>query len=84
MAFLPLRARSAEGEGGEATELGRQAVDGERLTERVGVQAPAPRCRTPPASPGIAEYVTTGWPTTSHNGPAAQALAHDYVDGPVT
>jgi hypothetical protein len=34
--------------------------------------------------PGVVEYVTTGWPAASHNGPAAQALAHDHVTGPVT
>jgi Protein of unknown function (DUF3105) len=34
--------------------------------------------------PGVVEYVTTGWPETSHNGPAAQALAHDHVTAPVT
>ncbi len=34
--------------------------------------------------PGVAAYVTTGWPQASRNGPAAQALAHDHVPGPVT
>jgi uncharacterized protein DUF3105 len=34
--------------------------------------------------PGVTEYVTTGWPQASHNGPAADALAHDHVDGPLT
>lgn len=34
--------------------------------------------------PGVTAYVTTGWPTASHNGPAAQALSHDHLDGPVT
>jgi hypothetical protein len=34
--------------------------------------------------PGVVEYVTTGWPAASHNGPAAQALAHDHVTAPVT
>ena len=34
--------------------------------------------------PGVVAYVTTGWPQASHNGPAAQALAHDHVPGPVT
>jgi hypothetical protein len=33
--------------------------------------------------PGVAAYVTTGWPQSSHNGPAGQALAHDHVTGPV-
>jgi uncharacterized protein DUF3105 len=34
--------------------------------------------------PGVTAYVTTGWPAASHNGPAAQALAHAHVIRPVT
>ena len=48
------------------------------------VQAPAHQVPNTSGIPGVTEYVTTGWPTISHNGPAAQALAHDHVDGPVT
>jgi hypothetical protein len=33
---------------------------------------------------GVVAYDTTGWPTASHNGPAAKALGHNHVDGPVT
>jgi Protein of unknown function (DUF3105) len=33
---------------------------------------------------GVVAYDTTGWPTTSHNGLAAQALPHNHVPGPVT
>jgi hypothetical protein len=33
---------------------------------------------------GVTEYDTTGWPAASHNGPAAQALRHNHVNGPVT
>jgi hypothetical protein len=32
---------------------------------------------------GVVAYVTTGWPATSNNGPAAKALRHNHVDGPV-
>ena len=32
---------------------------------------------------GVVAYDTTGWPATSHNGPASQALGHDHVPGPV-
>jgi hypothetical protein len=32
---------------------------------------------------GVVAYVTTGWPTTSNNGPAAKALPHNHVTGPV-
>ncbi len=33
---------------------------------------------------GVVAYDTTGWPSTSHNGPAEQALPHNHVPGPVT
>ena len=32
---------------------------------------------------GVVAYDTAGWPTASRNGPAAQALSHDHVAGPV-
>ncbi len=32
---------------------------------------------------GVVAYDTTGWPSTSHNGPASQALRHSHVAGPV-
>ena len=48
------------------------------------VQAAAHQAPNTSGIPGVVEYVTTGWPATSHNGPAAHALAHDHVTGPVT
>jgi hypothetical protein len=33
---------------------------------------------------GVVAYDTAGWPASSHNGPAAQALGHNHVPGPVT
>jgi hypothetical protein len=33
---------------------------------------------------GVTAYVTTGWPQSSKNGPAAKALGHNHVPGPVT
>ena len=33
---------------------------------------------------GVVAYDTAGWPTSSHNGPAAQALRHNHVSVPVT
>jgi len=33
---------------------------------------------------GVVAYNTTGWSATSHNGPAATALGHNHVTGPVT
>ncbi len=32
---------------------------------------------------GVVAYDTAGWPTASHNGPAARALGHAHVPGPV-
>lgn len=48
------------------------------------VQAAAHQVPDTSGIPGVVAYVTTGWPQASHNGPAAQALAHDHVPGPVT
>jgi hypothetical protein len=33
---------------------------------------------------GVVAYDTTGWPSSSHNGPANRALGHTHVPGPVT
>ncbi len=33
---------------------------------------------------GVVAYDTTGWPTSSRNGPANRALGHTHVPGPVT
>jgi len=33
---------------------------------------------------GVVAYDTAGWPSSSHNGPAAHALGHNHVPGPVT
>ena len=44
------------------------------------MQAPTHQVPNTSGIPGVTEYVTTGWPQTSHNGPAAQAQAHDHVD----
>ena len=48
------------------------------------VQAPAHQVANSSGIQGVVEYDTTGWPATSHNGPANEALAHDHVTGPVT
>jgi hypothetical protein len=32
---------------------------------------------------GVVAYDTAGWPAASHNGPAARALPHRHVNGPV-
>jgi hypothetical protein len=32
---------------------------------------------------GVVAYDTTGWPASSHNGPANRALGHTHVTGPV-
>ena len=48
------------------------------------VQAAAHQVPNTSGIPGVTKYVTTGWPAASRNGPAAEALAHDHVAGPVT
>jgi hypothetical protein len=47
------------------------------------VQAAAHQVPNTSGIPGVVEYVTTGWPPTSNNGPASEALEHDHVAGPV-
>jgi hypothetical protein len=48
------------------------------------VQAAAHQVPNTSGIPGVVEYVTTGWPAGSRNGPTAEALSHDHVTGPVT
>jgi len=48
------------------------------------VQPPALVVTNPTTIKGVVAYDTTGWPTTSNNGPADKALQHNHVDGPVT
>jgi hypothetical protein len=47
------------------------------------VEPPAKVVANPTSIKGVTAYDTTGWPTSSHNGPAAQALRHNHVSGPV-
>jgi len=54
------------------------------VTGTTTVQAAAHQVPNTSGIPGVTEYVTTGWPAASRNGPAAEALAHDHVAGPVT
>ena len=64
---------------GATAEVIPPGVTGQRT-----VQAAAHQVPNSSGIPGVTEYVTTGWPAASHNGPAAEALAHDHVTGPVT
>jgi Protein of unknown function (DUF3105) len=48
------------------------------------VQAAVPTVPDTSGISGVVAYDTTGWPQGSHNGPAAQALSHSHVAGPVT
>jgi hypothetical protein len=54
------------------------------VTGQTTVQTAAHQVPNTSGISGVTEYVTTGWPAASHNGPAAEALAHDHVTGPVT
>lgn len=47
------------------------------------VQPAALVVANPSTIKGVVAYDTSGWPTTSHNGPANRALGHRHVAGPV-
>ncbi len=64
--------------GGSSAEVMPPGVTGATTTQ--------PAALTVPNTTGIAgvvAYDTTGWPASSHNGPASQALGHAHVTGPV-
>jgi hypothetical protein len=65
-------------EGGSSAEVMPPGVTGPTTTQPAAVTVP----NTTGIS-GVVAYVTTGWPTTSNNGPASKALRHDHVTGPV-
>jgi len=65
--------------GGRATQVIPPGVGGGPTT----VQAAAHQVPNTSGISGVVEYVTTGWPLTSHNGPASEALSHEHVSGPV-
>jgi hypothetical protein len=48
------------------------------------VQQAALVVKNPTGIKGVVAYDTTGWPTSSNTGPAAKALGHNHVNGPVT
>jgi hypothetical protein len=68
----------AVGRGGSA-EVIPPGVSGTAVAQAAAHQVPDTS-----GIPGVTAYVTTGWPAGSRNGPAAQALAHAHVPGPVT
>ena len=68
--------------GGSSSASGEVIPPG--VTGTTTVQAAAHQVPNTSGIPGVSEYVTTGWPAASHNGPAAEVLAHDHVTGPVT
>ena len=47
------------------------------------VQGPALVVPNTTGISGVVAYDTTGWPSASHNGPAARALPHNHVSTPV-
>jgi hypothetical protein len=61
-----------------STEVMPPGVSGPTTTQPAAVTVP----NTTGIS-GVVAYVTTGWPATSHNGLASQALGHAHVTGPV-
>jgi hypothetical protein len=70
-----------------ASKLGKAALLADPRTDRdSGPATPRPR-RVLPFTPapigGVVASDTSGWPAASHNGPAARALPHSHVNGPV-
>jgi hypothetical protein len=65
--------------GGTSKEIIPPAVSGGTPV----VQPPALTVPNTSGIRGVLAYDTTGWPTSSNNGPAARALAHTHVPGPV-
>jgi len=79
IAALPSGGSSSSG-GGSSKEVIPPAVSG-------GTPRVQPAALVVPNTSGIrgvVAYDTTGWPSSSHNGPAARALGHSHVSGPVT
>lgn len=64
--------------GGASAEVMPPAVTGATTTEPAALTVPNTTSIT-----GVVAYDTTGWPTTSNNGPANRALGHNHVTGPV-
>src|SRR5712691_7336019 len=48
------------------------------------VEGPALTVTASTGISGVTAYDTTGWPTSSNNGPAGKARGHNHVNGPVT
>jgi hypothetical protein len=66
------------GGGSASAEVMPPAVTGSATTEPAALTIP-----NPTGISGLVAYDTTGWPTTSHNGPASKALGHNHVTGTV-
>jgi hypothetical protein len=69
---------AAVSSGGGSSEVIPPALAGATTTEPAAVTVPDTS-----GISGVVAYDTTGWPQTSHNGPANQALGHTHVLGPV-
>lgn len=70
---------ATRGGGGGSKEIMPPTVTGAAVS-----QGPAHVVANNTGISGVTAYVTTGWPTASNNGPAADALSHDHVTSPVT
>lgn len=66
--------------GGSSHEVMPPGVGGGTPT----VQAAVPTAPNNSGITGVVAYDTTGYPQASNNGPAAQAISHTHVPGPVT
>jgi len=79
VAVIAIVAVSAGGGGGSGHEVMPAAIaDGTPVVQPAALTVPKLT-----GISGVVAYDITGWPTTSQNGPANQALGHTHVPGPV-
>jgi len=79
IAVIAVIAVSADGGGGSSQEVMPPGVGGGTPY----VQPAALTVANTTGITGVVAYDTTGWPASSSNGPANQALGHTHVPGPV-
>lgn len=70
--------------GGPAAVTTSKEVAPPSVTGQTTSEPPATTVANKSGISGVVAYDTTGWPQASHNGPAAKALSHNHVAGPVT
>lgn len=75
--------RQSPGTGSSSSSAAREVIPPGVGGGTPDVQPPALVVANTTGIPGVVAYDTTGWPATSHNGPAARALPHNHVNGSI-